>query len=306
MKFMMNTLVAVCGLVAATQVHAHRGNDFGNGGDPIREVFNAGRVFALDLLEGSKENELVRDLTVSERSTYQALKASAVEHLRVAEHQWDDWSQSSCARVAIDNPNIIRMSYDMCATEAPHAVAATRLLLEAALRSHGQVADFAAGKAIAVQLVKAWASANPESYAKAKSFSLTRATVTGSWVCSDATYNQTYHVEVLPVGLVKAPLALFPGSIADDKLEFVTFLTLNQARDQFRAEGILKRLRPLAQKHDNIIYAPTCDYPFALDLIQSTEDNAMIIQFDASGRPRSSEGCGVGLRMTRTFLCRRP
>lgn len=306
MKFTWNVVVAICSLLTATESFAHRGNNFGSGGDPIREVFNAGRVFALDLLQGPKESELVSGLSAAERASYDELKASAVEHLHVAEHQWKNWSQSSCARATTSSPTIIHMSYDLCDVEAPNAVAATKILLEVALRSQAEVADFANAKAIALHLITAWAHVNPDTHAKAKSFSLVRGTVTGAWICSDTLRQQSYQIDVSPVGLVKAPAAVFPGAIEADKLEFVTFLTLNQARDQFRAEGILRRLRPPAQRHDNIIYAPTCNYPFALDLIQSGERNSLVIQFEASGRPQSNEGCGIGSRLMRSLICKRP
>ena len=307
MKFALNTLIAICSLSTATQVVAHRGNDFGNGGDPIREVFNAGRVFALDLLQGSKNEQLLAGLSAPARATYLNLEGSAVGHLSVAEHQWGDWSQSTCARTTMQNVNIINMSYDVCAAAAPNAVAATRILLESALRSHAGVADFADTKAIAEHLVAAWESVNPDTYAKAKAFSLSRGTVTGAWICGGADAGQTFSIEVSSVGLVKAPLAIFPGSsVATDKLEFVSFLTLNQTRDQFRAQGLLKRSRPAAQEHDNVIYGPTCNYPFALDLIQTADQKAMTVQFGASGMPQWSDGCGVGSKITRSLVCKRP
>jgi hypothetical protein len=283
-------ILMIASVVVSTSAFGGRGNDFGNGGDPVREVFNAARVFAQDVAKQIEASEL-NSVSDSERAAWSKHQANIQKHLSQVEHRWSkNDAVKNCARMDARENEVMHLSYKHCRSVAPNAALATSLLLNMAWRAVADLKDWSKGNVVIEAVIMQWEQESVQAVEKAKTFSVERPSVAGKWKCQIGSADVMAEVRQDNILVLDWPVTAHGKA---NKVRFSSFLTLNANRSNFQANGMLTLSRPAAGEHSNVVYDPTCNYPYAVEFKSGASSDALILEMRSAGKPEIADGCGA-------------
>jgi len=277
-------------LYAHTSQALARGNDFGNAGDAIREVFNAGRTFASDAAGSLKMEDLETSLAADELSAYMTYRTDLKHHINSSDHHWGPTGHSDrCARIELSDSTVIELSYKLCSEEVGNAVAAMPLLIAESWRAVASIKDFNYADHIAQQMTEVWSKKFPISAAKAATFKVNGFVITGMWDCITSS-NLLFRAEVREDGIIqlKWPIAV---QSQRDQVDFLNFIRLDRNRTSFEATGYLRLPRGQQPSHSNIVYDDFCTHTYTVRLDQGQEGDSLTL--DLRLKSVDKEFCSV-------------
>ncbi len=303
MKHPIKIYVTLSALMLNSAALLARGTDFGNGGDPIREVFNASRVFSGDLLRDiTPKDSALASGSIDLQNAYAKYRTTLSQHIAKAEHQWGpNLELKRCLRPSTANADILMLSYEHCTNLAPTAVRAMPILLRGSLMAIADLRDYPTIDPLVDKLVTIWQYRNPAAAQRAAAFTVTRPSIGGVWSCEIG--NKDFSIEIYPAGLVKGNIPQ-PTTYGEGIIKFSSFVTLTQDRTAFQAEGkLLLASAPTSSQYDNVIYQSTCDYSFQARLSRGLDSTELGIDLSSTGRPDLANRCPTLPAVRKVFTC---
>ncbi len=279
-----------------------RGTDFGNGGDPIREVFNGARVFGQQLIDKTPDHAK-KFLSAKSLRIFNEYGGAVLLHIMTVEHRWGRYpDQEDCVKRSLISNRYISLSYGVCRDEVKDAVKATRILLETSFLTAVTAAELDDIKALLDELMNLWKKKLTKSYLRAKNTSQSHVWLVGKWRCENRERNLRFPLRVHAAGLIEAKFRPIAGNRLQIKLSNTAQITASGRA--MKAEAIGQLIRAASNRNDNLVLSTECRYPVTTTVEASVEEDSLTMAFQMSGRA-TNDTCGAIPKLDFSVECSR-
>lgn len=272
--------VCLVGFLTATQLFAQaeeytrRGTDVGNGGDPVREIFNAARIYAEKILGHLSEDVTMlddREGTLSEKVKEKVISAkdNLIRHIRNDLHRWGNFKFSKCSSIDVSELDSILFDYRECATKISNSYLATRELLKITISKSILLSQKDTDEVTEI-LIRNWSTSFKKEATDAINIMLNHQGIIGKWV----TLNSDVAAQIFPKGVLR-----LINRRGNTELRIIDFITWIPEEMRFHASGHLVCSQTTATRNLNTVTEAICRQPIKIYVTPSQDQTELEVNY---------------------------